>query len=51
MTNIPPEIDKYDTQEIWCLTKMTHLAKKCQNLYLPRTKLSDFYKEILKFVA
>ena len=29
MANTPPEIDKYDTHTKWCLTKMTHLAKKC----------------------
>ena len=29
MTNTPPEIDKYDTHKIWCLTKVAHLAKKC----------------------
>ena len=33
MTNTPPEIDKYDTNKTWCLTKMAQLAKKkCLNL-------------------
>ena len=42
MTNTLPEKDKYDTHQSWCLTKMAHLEKKGQILYLPRTDLSDF---------
>ena len=32
MTNAPPKIDKYDTHRKRCLTKMTHLAKKCPKI-------------------
>ena len=31
-TNTTPEIGKYDTRKKWCLTKMTHLAKKCSEV-------------------
>ena len=45
MANTPPEIDKYDTQKNWCLTKMTHFVQ-CENMpkvYFPMpTELSDF---------
>ena len=44
MGNTPPEIDKYDTQNTWCFTKMAHLAKKCPNVIFAK----DWAKWFLK---
>ena len=35
MTNIPSQIDKYDTHKKWHLTKIAHFAKKCPEVNCP----------------
>ena len=33
ITNTQPKIEKYNnTYKKWCLTKIAHLAEKCQNV-------------------
>ena len=34
-TNIPSQIDKYDTHKKWRLTKIAHFAKKCPEVNFP----------------
>ena len=50
MTNVLPEIEKYDNHKKWYLTKMAHLAKTILRVYIPRAKQGDFIREFLNWL-
>ena len=50
MTHFPPEIDKYDTHNKWCLTKMAQLMKICQQVISQGLSRVVFKRELLNLL-